>query len=115
VIQVPVKEVPDDLTPAEQRKPAPDFTLDDMQGRPVTLSELKGKVVLLDFWATWCPACQFEIPWYLEFEKKYKDQTGEQKHSPQHDGANLLPKHRKGLRVHRFTFRRKVASQSGEA
>jgi thiol-disulfide isomerase/thioredoxin len=30
-------------------------------------------VVLLDFWATWCPACQSEIPWYLEFEKKYKD------------------------------------------
>ncbi len=73
VIQVPVKGVPDNLIPAEQRKTAPDFTLNDTQGRPVTLSEYKGKVVLLDFWATWCPACQSEIPWYLEFEKKYKD------------------------------------------
>jgi peroxiredoxin len=73
VIQVPVKGVPDTLTPVEQRKAAPDFTLNDTQGRPVTLSELKGKVVLLDFWATWCPACQSEIPWYVEFAKKYKD------------------------------------------
>jgi peroxiredoxin len=71
--KVPVKGVPDNLTPADQRKPAPDFTLNDTQGRPVTLSEYKGKVVLLDFWATWCPGCQYEIPWYLEFEKKYKD------------------------------------------
>ncbi len=73
VYQVPVKGVPDNLTPADQRKPAPDFTLNDTQGKPVTLSDYKGKVVLLDFWATWCPGCQFEIPWYLEFEKKYKD------------------------------------------
>src|SRR5271170_1423049 len=73
VYQVPVKGVPDNLTPADQRKPAPDFTLNDTQGRPVTLSEYKGKVVLLDFWATWCPGCQYEIPWYIEFGKKYKD------------------------------------------
>ncbi len=71
--QVPVKGVPDNLTPADQRKPAPDFTLNDTQGKPVTLSDYKGKVVLLDFWATWCQGCKFEIPWYLEFEKKYKD------------------------------------------
>jgi peroxiredoxin len=73
VIQVPVKGVPDALIPAEQRKDAPDFTLNDTQGRPVTLSGYKGKVVLLDFWATWCPACESEIPWYLEFAKKYQD------------------------------------------
>lgn len=73
VIQVPVKGVPDALIPAEQRKDAPDFTLNDTQGRPVTLSGYKGKVVLLDFWATWCPACQSEIPWYVEFAKKYQD------------------------------------------
>jgi peroxiredoxin len=74
VIQVPVKGVPDALIPVEQRKDAPDFTLNDTQGRPVTLSGYKGKVVLLDFWATWCPACQSEIPWYVEFAKKYQDQ-----------------------------------------
>ena len=73
VIQVPVKGVPDALIPVEQRKDAPEFTLNDTQGRPVTLSGYKGKVVLLDFWATWCPACQSEIPWYVEFAKKYQD------------------------------------------
>lgn len=73
VIQVPVKGVPDTLIPVGQRREAPDFTLNDTQSRPVTLSGYRGKVVLLDFWATWCPACQFEIPWYVEFAKKYQD------------------------------------------
>jgi hypothetical protein len=50
VIQVPVKGVPDAVIPAEQRKDAPDFTLNDAQGRPVTLSGYKGKVVLFGFW-----------------------------------------------------------------
>jgi peroxiredoxin len=71
--QVEAKGVPDALIPAEQRKTAPDFTLNDTEGRPVNLSGYKGKVVLLDFWATWCPACQSEIPWYVEFGKKYQD------------------------------------------
>jgi peroxiredoxin len=73
VITVPVKGLPDTLIPADQRKPAPDFTLNDTQGHSVTLSGYKGKIVLLDFWATWCGACQFEVPWYSEFSKKYGD------------------------------------------
>ena len=52
-------------------QPAPDFTLIDATGSPVKLSSLKGKVVLLDFWATWCTGCKVEIPWYMEFENKY--------------------------------------------
>ena len=60
------------MTPATQRAAAPDFTLNDGNGKPITLSEYKGKVVLLDFWATWCTGCKVEIPWYMEFEKKYK-------------------------------------------
>ncbi len=41
---------------------APDFTLKDLEGKPVNLSSFKGKVVLLNFWATWCPPCKAELP-----------------------------------------------------
>jgi cytochrome c biogenesis protein CcmG/thiol:disulfide interchange protein DsbE len=51
--------------------PAPDFALRDASGRLIRLSALKGRVVLLDFWATWCTGCKVEIPWYVEFQKKY--------------------------------------------
>jgi peroxiredoxin len=53
-------------------QPAPDFTLTDSAGSPVKLSTYKGKVVLLDFWATWCDGCKVEIPWYVEFQSKYR-------------------------------------------
>jgi peroxiredoxin len=58
----------------EERKSAPDFTLKDSDGRPVQLSEYRGKVVLLNFWATWCGPCRLEIPWFIEFERQHKDQ-----------------------------------------
>lgn len=57
----------------EDRKVAPDFTLNDASGKPVTLSEFRGKVVLLNFWATWCPPCRIEIPWFSEFQEAYGD------------------------------------------
>lgn len=52
---------------------APDFTLKDATGAEVRLSAFKGKVVLLDFWATWCGGCKVEIPWFIEFENQYQD------------------------------------------
>jgi peroxiredoxin len=50
------------------------FTLKDMNGKDVRLADLEGQVVLLNFWATWCGPCRLEIPWFVEFQEKYKDQ-----------------------------------------
>lgn len=57
------------LEPA--RQPAPAFTLKDANGKTADLKKYRGKVVLLDFWATWCTGCKQEIPWFMEFQKQY--------------------------------------------
>jgi len=51
--------------------PAPDFELTDLSGKTVRLSDLRGKAVLLNFWATWCPPCKVEIPWFIDLQKQY--------------------------------------------
>lgn len=61
------------VQPAKERKPAPEFALEDSSGKTISLKDYRGKVVLLDFWATWCHGCQEEIPWFSEFERKYAE------------------------------------------
>jgi peroxiredoxin len=58
---------------ADARKPAPNFNLNDSNGAPIKLSDYKGKVVLLNFWATWCHGCGLEIPWFIEFQDEFKN------------------------------------------
>jgi peroxiredoxin len=62
--------------PAElgTRAPAADFTVTDLKGKTIQLSALKGTVVLLDFWATWCPPCRQEIPHFKALDAQYRGQ-----------------------------------------
>ncbi len=57
--------------PANAPEARLDFTLKDMNGADVRFADHKGKVVLLNFWATWCPPCKMEIPWFIEFQEQY--------------------------------------------
>jgi peroxiredoxin len=54
---------------------APDFTLKTIDGESITLSSLRGKVVLLNFWATWCPPCQEEMPAFQNIHEEFKDDS----------------------------------------
>jgi peroxiredoxin len=61
-------------SPACDATPKPanlNFVLEDAAGKDFNLASQKGKVILLDFWATWCPPCKVEIPWFIEFQQKY--------------------------------------------
>ena len=57
----------------ERREMAPDFTLNDSSGKPVRLSDFRGDVVLLNFWATWFAPCRVEIPMFIAFQQAYRD------------------------------------------
>lgn len=61
------------VCPANAKKANLDFTVKDMNGATVKLSSFKGKVILLDFWATWCPPCKAEIPGFVELQDAYRE------------------------------------------
>ncbi|MEP7116956.1 MAG: TlpA disulfide reductase family protein [Acidobacteriota bacterium] len=63
---------PGDVACVPDAKPATDFTLPSLDGKQVKLSSFRGKVVLLNFWATWCGPCKAEIPSFVELQQQYK-------------------------------------------
>ena len=67
-------KAPTVLKTALAGKPEPDLKFKDLQGKDVALADLKGKVVFLNFWATWCDPCRVEIPWLIEMQAKYGPQ-----------------------------------------
>jgi len=74
---MPVKEIPKEeisIVKKSKFKPAPEFALMDINGNERKLSDYKDKVVILDFFATWCPPCRDEIPHFIDLYTKYKDQ-----------------------------------------
>ncbi len=62
------------LIPAARRDPAPGFALPDTDGGTATLADYSGRVLLLNFWATWCLPCRAEMPWFVDFQTRFEDQ-----------------------------------------
>ena len=73
--QLPVPELNHQLTKLATPVAVPDFTLEDMDGESYTLSDYRGKVVMVNFWATWCPPCRRELPSMETLYQAFKDDS----------------------------------------
>ena len=73
-MQVSCRSSQSGSAPGAIHSDAPDFSLQDVDGKPLTLSANRGKVVLLNFWATWCTPCRAEIPEFERFQTTYGQQ-----------------------------------------
>jgi thiol-disulfide isomerase/thioredoxin len=71
---LPLPELSHSFTPLKPARPALEFTLPDLDGKPVKLSDYRGKVVLVNFWATWCPPCRREMPSMERLSQRLKGQ-----------------------------------------
>lgn len=69
--QVPAPNSP----PIDSSRIAPDFVLETISGKSFRLSDHRGDVVVLNFWATWCGPCRYEIPRFIELQRRYDDQN----------------------------------------
>jgi len=73
--EVEVTDEPGETEAVEEVQPAPDFTVYDKDGNPVTLSDFRGKPVVLNFWASWCPPCKAEMPDFQAAWEAYGDRV----------------------------------------